>query len=82
MLNGSSPASRHFTGGDGIGRRLHWIAASRISRICSGVVPQHPPTMLISPLEQNSCRISAVSRGNSSYSPNALGRPALGYAQT
>jgi hypothetical protein len=46
--------------------------------MCSGVVPQQPPTMLMNPLRANSPTSSAVSQAASSYSPKALGSPALG----
>ena len=52
--------------------------ARTIARMCSGVVPQQPPTMLTKPLAANSRSMAAVSRGVSSYSPNAFGRPAFG----
>ena len=44
----------------------------------SGVVPQQPPMMLTRPLPANSSMIAAICSGVSSYSPNALGRPAFG----
>jgi hypothetical protein len=46
--------------------------------MCSGVVPQQPPTMLTKPLAAKSSMMHAVSCGFSSYSPKALGRPAFG----
>ena len=48
----------------------------------AGVVPQQPPAALIRPDFANSASTSAVSSGSSSYSPNAFGRPAFGYACT
>ena len=50
--------------------------------MCSAVVPQHPPTMFSSPLVANSPSTSAMWSGVSSYSPNALGSPAFGWAET
>src|SRR5471032_2908570 len=47
-----------------------------------GVVPQQPPTMFRKPLWANSSMTFAVSDGSSSYSPNSLGRPAFGCAET
>ena len=47
-----------------------------------GVVPQQPPMMLTSPLAANSPTVVAICSGVSSYSPNALGRPALGCTET
>ena len=49
-----------------------------ICLICSGVVPQHPPIMFIHPWSAKSFRKSANSSGVWSYSPIALGKPALG----
>ena len=53
--------------------------ASAIAAMCSGVVPQQPPTMLTKPA---AARTRAAARrsssGVSSYSPNAFGRPAFG----
>ena len=49
-----------------------------VAAMCAGVVPQQPPTRLTNPLCANSSRTAAVSSGDSSYSPNALGRPAFG----
>ena len=56
--------------------------ALAIAAMWSGVVPQQPPTRFTSPASANSPSVSAVSDAASSYSPNALGRPALGYAET
>jgi 5-methyltetrahydrofolate--homocysteine methyltransferase len=49
-----------------------------IAAICSGVVPQQPPTMLTMPCSHHSRTWAAVVSGPSSYSPRSLGRPALG----
>src|SRR5262249_15640910 len=49
-----------------------------IAAMCSGVVPQHPPTMVTKALVANSRRYDPVWSGCSSYSPNAFGRPAFG----
>ena len=49
-----------------------------IAAMWAGVVPQQPPTRFTKPLSANSPRTAAVSSGDSSYSPNALGRPAFG----
>lgn len=43
--------------------------------MCSGVVPQQPPTILTNPCSANSAICSAVMSGVSSYSPKVLGRP-------
>ncbi len=82
IVNGSSPDSRMALGTSGTSRRGWPSTAFAIAEMWSGVVPQHPPTRLTKPLPANSPRIVAVSSGASSYSPNALGRPALGYADT
>ena len=50
-----------------------------IADICEGVVPQHPPMMFINPASANSFIIDAINSGDWSYSPKALGRPALGW---
>jgi hypothetical protein len=46
--------------------------------MCSGVVPQQPPTRFSSPLSANSPRAAAMCSGVSSYSPKAFGRPGVG----
>jgi hypothetical protein len=59
-------------------RAGHARHGSRDGAMCSGVVPQQPPTMLRKPLAANSRRISRGLRGVSSYSPKAFGKPAFG----
>src|SRR5690606_14897886 len=56
--------------------------AAAIASICAGVVPQQPPTRLSSPARAKSPSTRAMSSGVSSYPPNALGRPALGWVLT
>ncbi len=46
--------------------------------MCSGVVPQQPPTMFSQPFAAQSPISSAMNSGVSSYSPNSLGNPAFG----
>ncbi len=46
--------------------------------MCSGVVPQQPPTMFTNPSSINSRIWEAIFSGVSSYSPSWLGSPALG----
>src|SRR5687768_14717682 len=58
------------------------FTASAIARMWSGVVPQQPPSTLTNTDSAQSRSMPAVSGGISSYWPNALGRPALGYAVT
>jgi len=82
MLSGSRPARRVLPASVGGLREGSAKVASRMRRMCSGVVPQQPPTRLRNPLAANSRRMLAVSAGVSSYSPNALGSPAFGYAHT
>src|SRR5699024_6858853 len=52
--------------------------AAAMASICSGVVPQQPPTRFTSPACANSPRRLAMCSGVSSYSASALGSPALG----
>ncbi len=56
--------------------------ASAIARMCSGDVPQQPPTTFTSPSRAKSPTVRAICSGVSSYSPNALGRPAFGCTDT
>jgi hypothetical protein len=42
-------------------------------RMCSGVEPQHPPTMLTMPSAANSPICAAIASGLSSYWPKAFG---------
>ena len=64
----------------GSGRRLGRTpeTASAMACVCSGLDPQQLPTMLVRPLRANSPRLAAMWDADSSYSPNSLGRPALG----
>ena len=78
MFMGSRPLRRQRGGISGIRRGAKPSTDSRIARMCAGVVPQQPPTMFRKPLWANSASTSAMSSGVSSYSPNALGSPALG----
>ena len=78
MVSGSSPDSRIAGAISGTSRGALPSTALAIAAMCSGVVPQQPPTRLTSPASANSRTIAAVSVGASSYSPNALGRPAFG----
>ncbi len=78
--SGSRPARVSVSGAWGIGRVAVAAAALAISAVWSGVVPQHPPTIL-------SLRDMSIGRnwaiifsGVSSYCPISFGNPALGYA--
>ena len=78
IVNGSRP-ERRIAEGTVAGRRGGcWTTASAIAEMCAGVVPQQPPTMLTKPASANSPTTAAVSAAASSYSPKALGSPALG----
>ena len=77
-VSGSRPLSRRYGSGRGIVRGWSGRTASAIARMCSGVVPQHPPTMFSQPLAAKSRNTSEVSAAVSSYPPKAFGRPALG----
>ncbi len=77
-FKGSRPLNRQVFSKTGISRGLYLSATFFISRICSGVVPQQPPTILSHFFCRNISSTAAISEGVSSYPPNALGRPALG----
>ena len=78
MVRGSKPLKRQADSTLGTMRGAIPATARTMARMCSGVVPQQPPTMFTNPLAANSLKISAVSPAVSSYSPKALGSPALG----
>ena len=78
IVKGSRPESRIAGASSPNVRGSLPSAALAIAAMCSGVVPQQPPTRLTSPASADSAMIAAVSSGASSYSPNALGRPAFG----
>ncbi len=50
-------------------------AAGAAYRMWSGVVPQQPPTRLMSPSSAKPFRVAAMASGVSSYSPNVFGSP-------
>jgi hypothetical protein len=78
MLSGSSPERRR-AGAISVGTCGALPSTALLNMaMWSGVVPQQPPTMLTSPLPANSSMIVDIWSGVSSYSPNALGSPALG----
>ena len=59
-----------------------WFSVfSFIFAICSGVVPQHPPTIFIYSFSKKLFTFSANVSGVSLYTPSSLGNPALGYAE-
>ena len=82
IVKGSNPLNFVNLSIVGIFRGLIFCTQFAISFIWSGVVPQHPPTIFSNPLCANSEIIFAIDSGDSSYSPNSLGRPALGYTKT
>ena len=82
ISNGSSPLKRGRRGGSGIVRGARPCTAAAIFAVCSGVVPQQPPTRLTKPSAANSPRSALVSPGCSSYVPSAFGRPAFGWHDT
>ena len=75
---GSSPLSNMASLGSFIFLGLIFAIVFLISSICSGVVPQQPPTIFKNPSLANSLIISAISFAVWSYSPNWLGIPAFG----
>ena len=84
--SGSVPASLNRRGRSGIvrgaARPARSRSASTMAAMCSGVVPQHPPTKLTRPPSARSATAAAVSSGVSSYSPSSFGSPAFGTAPT
>ena len=82
MTNVSSPEKRGSRDGSGTRRGRRPSTARAIARVCSGIVPQQPPTMLTMPSSANERRKRLVSSGSSSCSPSAFGRPALGWHET
>ena len=82
MVNGSRPDRRQATGSSGSLRGGSPATAWLMAAICSGVVPQQPPTMLRKPDSAHSRICAAMVSASRSYSPNAFGRPAFGWAVT
>ena len=82
MLSGSRPDKRQRTGTSGTALGATPSTASFKARMWPGLVPQHPPVILMSPLLANSSMIPAICSGVSSYSPNSFGNPAFGCAHT
>ena len=66
ISNGSRPLKRGRRGRSGMRRGGRPRTASAIARVCSGVVPQQPPTRLTSPSSANSRSSRLVSCGPSS----------------
>ncbi len=82
MFCGSRPESRSLGSILGVARGLQGATICAMALMCAGVVPQQPPVMLSQPASAQSRMKAAVSSGSSSYSAIALGRPALGCAET
>ena len=80
--NGSSPANRGRVERSGTRRGRSPSTARAICAVCSGVVPQQPPTRFTSPSSANPRRKRLVSPGCSSWSPSAFGSPAFGWQET
>jgi len=56
IASGSSPLKRDTSSIAGMARGCRCSTAWAMARMCSGVVPQQPPTMLTKPLWANSAR--------------------------
>ena len=84
ILSGSRPESCNTSllVRPGISRGGQPRTAFAISRMCSGVVPQHPPTRLSQPFFAHFCNFGASDFGVSGkpVSESGSGRPAFGYA--
>ncbi len=74
----SRPLRRSRLGSSGATRGASPRTAPARTRMCSGVVPQHPPTTFSRPSSAKARSTRAMCSGLSSYSPNSFGRPALG----
>ena len=79
-LSASRPASRRAGGAAGRARGANRSVRRRMAAMCSGVVPQQPPTRLTRPSRAKVSRMAAVSSGPSGkpVGDSGLGRPALG----
>src|SRR5690606_7930821 len=75
---GSSPDNLMATGFFGTSRGGTPATWAAICAMCSGVVPQQPPTMLTRPARAHSSIWAHICSGVSSYWPNSFGSPALG----
>ena len=78
MVTGSNPLKRKYCSIAGINLGFAFFAFSTIHLMCSGVVPQQPPTIFTNPDSIKSSTKCAVSCGISSYAPNSFGKPAFG----
>ena len=66
--------------GGGSTRGAHPATAAAMARMCSGVVPQQPPTMFSQPSSANSRSTGAIDSGVASkpVSERGFGSPAFG----
>ena len=78
--SGSSPLNLGMSDITGGTLGLNFFVTSYMALICSGVVPQQPPTIFRRSSFRNSSICFAVDSGVSSYSPNSFGSPAFGCA--
>ena len=65
-VNGSSPESRISGSSSGTRRGGYFATVAAMARMCSGVVPQQPPTTLSRPSRANSSSCAAMNSGLSS----------------
>ena len=63
-------------------RVMEYSETSLIAWMCSGEVPQQPPTMFTIPLSANSFSNAPIASGVWSYSPSGFGNPAFGWQLT
>ncbi len=82
ILKASKPESRHSRGMTGISLGVKSLTASAMAWICSGVEPQQPPRILTKPDCAHSPTCWLIVGASKSYSPNSLGKPAFGWAET
>ena len=78
MVSASKPERRQATFLGSIVLGLTPSTDSAIPLICAGVVPQQPPTIFKNPERAHSDTCGFISSTVKSYSPKALGKPALG----
>ena len=83
-VNASIPLSRNQGSGFATSLGSQFLTASEITRMCSGVVPQHPPTIFNQPFcaHSRSCGASVSGVSGKPVGNKGLGRPAFGYELT
>ena len=82
ITKGSRPEKRGSFDGPGTRRGGRPATARAMAWVCSGVVPQQPPTRFTRPSSANARRKRLVSAACSSWSPSSFGSPALGWQDT